>query len=56
MLILDEAAHPPIAFPAGKAGGIHLSQLPDPRSVREADGWEGCYGPGDGKPQVARRL
>jgi len=46
MLILDEAAHPPIAFSAGLSGGIQLSQLPDPRSVREAmaspdaDGWK----------------
>jgi len=31
--ILDEAAHPPIAFSAGLPGGIQLSQLPDPRSV-----------------------
>jgi len=28
MLILDEAAHPPIAFSAGLPGGIQLSQLP----------------------------
>jgi len=55
-------AHPPIAFSAGLPGSIHLSQLPDPRSVREADGvprrqWmKGYYGPGDGEPQVARRL
>jgi len=37
MLILDEAAHPPIAFSAGLPVGIHLSQLLDPRSVRAAD-------------------
>ena len=46
MLILDEEAHPPIAFSAGLPGGIQLSQMPDPRSVREAmaspdaDGWK----------------
>ena len=31
--MLDEGAHPPIAFSAGLPGGIQLSQLPDPRSV-----------------------
>jgi len=36
MLILDEAADPPIALSAGLPGGIQLSQLPDPRSVRAA--------------------
>ena len=36
MLILDEATYPPIAFSAGLPGGIQLSQLPDPRNVREA--------------------
>ena len=45
MLVLDEAAHPPIAFSAGLPGGIQLSRLPDPRNVREAmaapdaEGW-----------------
>ena len=33
MLILDEAAHPSIAFSASLPSGIQLSQLPDPRSV-----------------------
>jgi len=33
---LDGAAHPPIAFSAGLPPGIQLSQLPDPRSAREA--------------------
>jgi len=43
--MLDEAAHPLIAFSDSLPGGIQLSQLPDPRSVREAmaspdaDGW-----------------
>jgi len=60
-LILDEAAHPPIAFSAGLPGGIQLSQLLDPRSVRGDSvprrRWmEGCHGLGDGEPQVARRL
>jgi hypothetical protein len=36
MLIVGDARHPPIAFSAGLHGGIQLSQLPDPRSVREA--------------------
>ena len=46
MLILDEEAHPPIAFSAGLPGGIQLSQLPDLRSVREVmaspdtNGWK----------------
>ena len=46
MLILDEAAHPPIAFSTGLPGGDQLSRLLDPRSVREAmvssaaDGWK----------------
>ena len=46
MLILDEEAHPPIAFSAGLPGDIQLSQLPNPCSVREAmvspdtDGWK----------------
>jgi len=50
MLILDEAAHPPIAFSAGLPVGIQLSHLPDPRSVREAmaspdaDGWKDAMG------------
>ena len=45
MLVLDDDAHSPIAFSAGLPGGIQLSQLPDPRSVREAmaapdaEGW-----------------
>ena len=36
MLILDDAAHPPTAFSAGLPEGVQLSQLPDPRNVREA--------------------
>jgi len=46
MPTLDEAAQPPIAFLACLLGGIQLSQLPDPRSVREAmaspdaNGWK----------------
>ena len=36
MLNLNEAAHPPIAFPACLPSGFQLSQLLDPRSVREA--------------------
>jgi len=46
MLISYEAGHPQIAFSAGLPGGIQLSQLPNPRSVREAmasphaDGWK----------------
>jgi len=61
MLILDEAAHHPVTFSNGLPGGIQLSQLPDPRSVRGAGvprcRWiEGRYGPGAGNPQVARRL
>jgi len=46
MLSLDEAAHSLIAFSTGLPGGIQLSQLPDPRSVREAmaspdvEGWK----------------
>ena len=45
VLVLDDIAHSPIAFSAGLPGGIQLSQLPDPRSVREAmaapdaEGW-----------------
>jgi len=44
--MLDEVAHPPIAFSAGLPGGIQLSQLPDSYSVGEAmaspdaDGWK----------------
>ena len=46
MFSLDEAAHSLIAFSARLLGAIQLSQLPDPRSVREAmaspdvDGWK----------------
>ena len=45
MLVLDDDTHSPIAFSASLPGGIQLSQLPDPRSVREAmaapdvEGW-----------------
>ena len=45
MLVLDGDAHSPIAFSASLPGGVQLSQLPDPRSVRElmsapdAEGW-----------------
>ena len=48
MLILDEAAHPPIAFSPSLPGGIQLSQLPDPCSTRDAtaspdaDVWKGA--------------
>ena len=58
MLVLDNDAHSPIAFSAGISSGVQLSQLPDPRSVREAmaalgaEGWRDA-GPGDAKPQVA---
>jgi hypothetical protein len=56
ILILDNAAHPPIAFLAGLPGGIQLSQLPDPRNmckgVAAPDGWqEGGCGPRDEKSQ-----
>jgi len=46
MLISYEAGHPQIAFSASLPGGIQLSQLPDPRSMRKAmasphaDGWK----------------
>jgi hypothetical protein len=49
MLILDEAADPPITFSAGLPGGIQLSQLSDLRNVHEAmaapdtDGWKDGY-------------
>ena len=45
MLVIDDDAHAPIVFSAGLPGRIHLSQLPDPRTVREAmaapdaEGW-----------------
>jgi transposase InsO family protein len=45
MLVVDDAGYPPVAFSAGLPGGIQLSQLPDPRNVREAlaaqdaEGW-----------------
>jgi len=53
-LILDEAAHPPIAFLAGLPGGIQLSQLPDPRSVRR-DGVSPTPMDGDGRMLWTRR-
>jgi hypothetical protein len=46
LLIIDSAEYPHITFSAGLPGGIHLSELPDPRNVREAmvthdaDGWK----------------
>jgi len=49
MLILDEAAHPPIAFSASLPSGIQLSHLPDPRSVR------GNPTPMDGRMPWTRR-
>jgi hypothetical protein len=45
MLVVDGVGHPPIASSARLSGGIQLSQLPDPRNVREAlaahdtEGW-----------------
>ena len=36
MAVLDDDTHSPITFSAGLPGGMQLSQLPDPRSVREA--------------------
>ena len=60
--MLDEAAHPPIAFSACLPGGFQLSQLLDPRSVREAmaspdaDGWKDAMDQEMTNFQVARCL
>jgi hypothetical protein len=53
MLTLDDSEYPPVAFLAGFPSGIQLSQLLDPRSVREAKAaptprLEGSHGLGDG--------
>ena len=60
MLVLDDDAHSPIAFSAGLPGGVQLSQLPDPRCVREAmaapdaEGWRDT--PWTGKCKTSSRT
>ena len=59
MLVLDDDTHSPIAFSAGLPGDVQLSQLPDPRSVREAiaapdaEGWRDAT---DREMQTSSRM